>query len=476
MLFIYCHVKSVDISMLERLVEHSMNGSVVTEKPFEREKEFEVDTFQKRVIILTFKLSKKITPYQDETETSLRSRREECELFWQKELGTMWPFGLNDRIKGVGNVSKNYSKIGCSSQLVNAQTRQDRSHGHRKRPNKFLHSHVSPKFLQDIFSQPNGLHLVRSTLYEIPLALLHNLKEDVAKLFLKKQCDKTLYHIIKDISYHRLFKPTIIEKKIPKQDFIKLTYNDRGIDYINLSNILHNKKVQSCIPPYLDTNVPKLSYKYSKTIQSKIFNHIKTVDEFVLDDFMNDEYPCTCHNSPYISGHHGHVITGDLSIIPNDALRKLISKGPKYREQNKIAWGKDKKIIMNGVEEYARKWAKKDKFNISILDDWVNEIKDIVCNKIKTLQKRIKQPPPPILKNPEVESCLQNMQKNYVFAPADKASNNVIIICKKFYYQVIIEELGLLNTNSTSATYEKINVSPETLLDKHQQFLSKFNI
>ena len=432
--------------------------------------------FSKQGHNFNVQIIEKITPHENETETSLRSRREECELYWQKELGTMWPFGLNDRIKGVGNVSKNYSKIGCSSQLVNTQARQDRSHGHRKRPNKFLHSHVSPKFVQDIFNQPNGLHLVRSTLYEIPLALLHSLKEDVTKLFLKKQCDKILYHIIKDISYHRLFKPTTIEKKLPKQDFIKLTYNDRGIDYINLSNILHNKKVQSCIPPYLDTSVPKLSYKYSKTIQSKIFNHIKTIDKFTLDNYMNGEYPCPCHNSPYISGHHGHVITGDLSIIPNDALRKLISKGPKYREQNKIAWGKDKKIIMNGVEEYARKWAKKDKFNISILDDWVNEIKDIVCNKIKTLQKRIKQPPHPILKNPEVESCLQNMHENYVFAPADKASNNVIIICKKFYYKVIIDELGLLDTNSTSATYEKINVSPETLLDKHQQFLSKFNI
>ena len=273
-----------------------------------------------------------------------------------------------------------------------------------------------------------------------------------------------------DISYHRLFKPAAIDKTVPKEDFIKLTYNDRGIDYINLSNILHNKKVQSCLPPYLDANVPKLSYEYPKTIHSRIFNHIKAVDEFVLDDYIKGKYSCPCHDSPYVSNHHGHVITGDLSIIPNDALRKLIAKGPKYREQGKIAWGKDKKIIMDAVEKYALKWSKKDKFNVSVLDDWTSEIKDIVSSKIKTLQKRIKQPPHPVLKNSEVEGCLQSMHTNYVFAPADKASNNVIIICRQFYYKVLIDELGLLDTSSTSATYEKVDQSTQTILDKHQHF------
>ena len=50
---------------------------------------------------------------------------------------------------------------------------------------------------------------------------------------------------------------------------------------------------------------------------------------------------------------------GDLSVIQNDALCKLIPKGIKYHEQNKIAWGKDKKMFMNAVEDFARKWTKR---------------------------------------------------------------------------------------------------------------------
>ena len=41
---------------------------------------------------------------------------------------------------------------------------------------------------------------------------------------------------------------------------------------------------------------------------------------------------------------------------------------------------------------------------------------------------------------------------------------------------MIIEELVLLKINSNSATYEKVNESTDTILDKHQQFLSTFNL
>ena len=54
----------------------------------------------------------------------------------------------------------------------------------------------------------------------------------------------------------------------------------------------------------------------------------------------------------------------------------------------------------------------------------------------------------------------------------DKALNNVISICKQFYYKLIIEEFGLLDINSNSATYEKINESRGTILEKQQECLS----
>ena len=67
------------------------------------------------------------------------------------------------------------------------------------------------------------------------------------------------------------------------------------------------------------------------------------------------------------------------------------------------------------------------------------------------------------------------MHDNFVFAPADKASNNIIVICKQYYHKVLCDELGLFN-NSGSSTYQKVTDSLHTILDKHQEFLSKFNL
>ena len=83
---------------------------------------------------------------------------------------------------------------------------------------------------------------------------------------------------------------------------------------------------------------------------------------------------------------------------------------------------------MDAVENFTRKWVKKDKFDISVLHDWISEIKYIVSGKIKTLQKRTKQPLHPVFTNPKVVSCLQDMLDKYVFASANKAPSKVIII------------------------------------------------
>ena len=37
----------------------------------------------------------------------------------------------------------------------------------------------------------------------------------------------------------------------------------------------------------------------------------------------------------------------------------------------------------------------------------------------------------------------------------DKAANNIAFVCKKYYVQVLLKELGLLNT--TSNTYQQVN-------------------
>ncbi len=47
----------------------------------------------------------------------------------------------------------------------------------------------------------------------------------------------------------------------------------------------------------------------------------------------------------------------------------------------------------------------------------------------------------------EVRNELDSLQKQFVIAPADKASNNVIFICKQWYMDQVIKELHVYDNN-----------------------------
>ncbi len=46
-----------------------------------------------------------------------------------------------------------------------------------------------------------------------------------------------------------------------------------------------------------------------------------------------------------------------------------------------------------------------------------------------------------------VRNKLESLQKQFVIAPADKASNNVIFICKQWYMDQVIKELHVYDNN-----------------------------
>ena len=66
---------------------------------------------------------------------------------------------------------------------------------------------------------------------------------------------------------------------------------------------------------------------------------------------------------------HGHVITGDLRIVKNRKLRRLLEKGPKYREQNNIDWHLNKKILTKAVDDYVKNWSKREGCHVSALEE-----------------------------------------------------------------------------------------------------------
>ena len=64
-----------------------------------------------------------------------------------------------------------------------------------------------------------------------------------------------------------------------------------------------------------------------------------------------------------------------------------------------------------------------------------------------------KSPKCKVLDQPDVKDTLHKLHPNYVLVLADKAANNVIIVCKKYYIDTLIKELGIDNVSINNLTY-----------------------
>ena len=189
-------------------------------------------------------------------------------------------------------------------------------------------------------------------------------------------------------------------------------------------------------------------YTYTKTIASKIFNFSSTLLDLDYHKFHNNPFPCECKTSSHLYEPYGHVITDDLSIIPNSKLRDLIAKGPKYREPCEVDWDKNLSLLCEAVDQYALQWAKREIAELSVLSSWKEMVKGQIEERISKLKQNFKQPTGKVFQNVNVKACLSDLHNKYVFVPADKAPNNIIIICKRYYIETLIKELGLDNCST----------------------------
>ena len=242
---------------------------------------------------------------------------------------------------------------------------------------------------------------------------------------------------------------------------------------INISKIINDKNVKKILPTQFNkTEENSTVYKLTKTIRSKIINHkefIKTLDTKDILDNMNN-LPCNGTTSPFTDAKHEHIVSENIRIVQNNKLRKLLCKGPKYREPVPINFSNCKTEIKNSLTKFSSDWCNKKGVPVKCFTQWISIVMEKVNKKIEELKNkfkfsRVKQ----VLRDPEVVSYLKLLQEQYVMCPIDKAANNIAFICKKYYVQVLLKELGLLS--ATSNTYQQLNDTLHNILQQQNNTL-----
>ena len=384
-----------------------------------------------------------------------------------------------DHIDSVGNLTS----PGCRSinvlNLFDRTSRRCRSHGSRKYNKPEIHN-VSFDDLLPFVNRQLGLHHIRTKLYSLPLKKLHELYESARSVVFTDagSPEYRLNGIILDVSNNRLFKvvKTNEHSDPSNRPFLKVKFANKGIDALNLSNILNQKSVQSQIPPYFKyKDSPCISYSYTRSVASKIFNYKASLQHLITTSCSQNLSPCTCWTSEFLYDPCGHIVTGDLNIVRNRKLRDLLRKGPKYREPVSFTWRQNFDIIMNACEEYATRWAKKEDVELDTLSEWIKSISRVLKRRIRRLKHSVDTKHYSIFRDPEVVEELSRLHGNFIIVPADKASNNFTFVCRKYYIHILQEELGL-NTLPGNPTYTLTDFTTSEILDNHKSVLTSFGI
>ena len=301
-------------------------------------------------------------------------------------------------------------------------------------------------------------YFLRVSIKSFKKSFLKHICNDVPD-FLSSKADsfpnQQWYEMTLDLIESRIYNPPA-----PK-NLIKLHFVNKGMDMITYTILTYT----------IQRNRTNFNSIYIKTIRSKIFNHkefIKTLDTKDILENMNN-LPCNC-TTPFTDANHGHIVSGDIRIVPNNKLRKLLCKGPKYREPVSINFSKCKTEIKNSLTKFSSDWCNRKGVPVKCFTQWISIVMEKVNKKIEELKNKFKfSRVKKVLRDPEVVSYLNILRKQYVMCPIDKAVNNIAFICKKYYVQVLIKELGLLS--ATSNTYQEVNDTLHNILQQQNNTL-----
>ena len=398
----------------------------------------------------------------------------DLENYWIRTLNSVYPFGLNDNVKGVGNISRSdISSFNANNTPYFSipQCRKKRSHGRRGISNDRNTYEVVNVLKQLLEVSKKHIHLLYVSFRGLSHKVLFKIRELVLNNI--KDYDKKFCHMVLAFTSKLIIPKT---SKIKDRMVFVVPYLNKIMDKINLSGILNCKKVKQLLPANLKfPETPMISYKFGKTIGQSLFNYNKILREISVSD--SEHLTCYCDNegfAPYVYKNHGHVHTGNLDIIENIELRNIMMKGARFREIPFVHRKKYFSILCSHLEGFVQKWARKEGTCPSNFDKWFKLVKSYIFSKI---QKIDFAPIKEVLHDENVKQYISGLHEKFVICPIDKAGHNFAIVCKKFYIDILRKELGVDTTASGNDVYKPVLDSLDNLVSNHADVLKEdFNI
>ena len=162
--------------------------------------------------------------------------------------------------------------------------RKRRSHGRRKNHNikRKSKTAVSVSELYNIYKS-SGRHALLSKITSLSISSLQKLDQEADNIYVRAHPHYDVASIIQSYTQH-ILRPHIDATSDHERHFLKITYLNKGIDFIDLTSIFKDKQVIDKIPKYFkNSETPMICYKYKKSTRGLLFNYNRIVSDLDID-------------------------------------------------------------------------------------------------------------------------------------------------------------------------------------------------
>ena len=98
------------------------------------------------------------------------------------------------------------------------------------------------------------------------------------------------------------------------------------------------------------------------------------------------------------------------------------------------------------VSNFVHKMCTKFKLSMNSFNAWFNRVVEVLDNRIKLFRRRGSLSlgrSKPLLNKPNVRKDIWDLHDGFVIVPEEQTANNFVVVCKKFYVEVLMREFGI---------------------------------
>lgn len=393
------------------------------------------------------------------------------EDFWIRALNTAYPLGMNEKVRACHDLinAKTYDGISGTPYLQMKGHRKQTTRGKRRKEKRIVEVDEVIERIRYLLAS-DVMYRVLQYLRSLPYRFLQKLRKAVA--------DRTLDYELRIIAAFTsgLINTKPIDKRKEPQITVIAQYVNHGLSSVLYDNIFARRELRRIIPDLNDIGV-RIAYKREIPIGRKICNNskiLKNLTSAKLSEFYRNN--CECLHSNYLYPPHGHVVSGDLNIVDDHHLRKIMGYGAKYRTPVPI----DTVEVQRQTEEILIQFINKYKGDFRPnLPDFCGQFRYMIEQRIE----RLKNKNCAIFDNqlPDLQEKIRVLQRKYIIAPADKAANNLVILCPKYYVQAVGNEMGVKMNSAGNIeingndVYKPTAHTHASLMEEHSKIATRYS-